>query len=80
MATTRIYIFKDIPGAGKGWRLGVDAISRKDASTYVRNVCRGGKYVMDAQTSGLIPCDCMATTEARQEQIRVNFERWMNES
>lgn len=75
-----ICIFKDIPGAGKGWRLGVDAISRKDAGNYVRNVCRGGKFVVSVQASGKLPCDCMATTAARQEQIRINFERFMNES
>lgn len=74
-----IYVYTNIPGAGKNWSLGVDAVSRPDAAQYIRNVCHGGKFVIATKAEGKIPCDCMATTEARQAQIHESFERWMNE-
>lgn len=75
-----IYIYTDIPGAGKGWSLGIDAISRSDARQYATNVCHGGKFVLAVKAEGKVPCDCMATTEARQIQIHERFEEWMNET
>lgn len=64
-----IYIYTDIPGAGKGWLLGVDATGKVDAQQYIQNVCRGGRFVSAVPAVGKLPCDCLATTSERQKEI-----------
>jgi hypothetical protein len=74
-----IYVFREIAGAGKNWSLGVDALSRKDATEYVRKVHHGGKFVGAFEARGKIPADCMAITSARQEQIRDNNRKFFED-
>lgn len=80
LAASVIYVYTNIPGAGKGWYLGIDALSRQDAAQYVRNVYHGGKFVIAVKAEGKLLCDCIATTSARQTQIHEHFERWLNET
>ena len=69
------FTYSNIPHAGKGWTLGVCAISRKDANEYMKNVHRGGKFIGEK-----IPALCGATTDAAQQRLRDELERWMNET
>lgn len=69
------FTYGNIPGAGKGWTLDVCAISRTDASWYIKNVHRGGKFIGEN-----IKAACGATTQDAQERLRNELERWMNET
>ena len=80
MATTRFFIYSNIPHSGKGWTLAVCAVGRRDADTYVRHVHRGGKFSHAVVNGGSVKADCGAVTSAAQEVIHENLERWLNES
>lgn len=71
----RHFQYTNIPGSGKGWTLDVCAIGRRDADSYVKIVCRGGKFVGEN-----VKAHCGAVTEAAQERLHEALERWMNET
>ena len=68
------FTYGNIPGAGKGWTLDVCAMSRHDANEYIKAVHRGGKFIGEN-----VKAMCGATTQAAQERLRDELERWLNE-
>ena len=69
------FTYKNIPGAGKGWMLDVCATSRKDAQQYINNVHHGGVFVGER-----VKANCGAVTQAAQDALRNELERWLNET
>jgi len=67
------YLYNNIPGAWTGWTLAVLATGRKEANEYLRNVHRGGKFLMKIE-SGTVKADCGAVTPAAQEILRAKNE------
>ncbi len=63
------YLFTDIPGSGKDWRLAVLATSKRDATQYVKHFNGGGRLYGEV-TSGKVDADCGAVTEAAELEIR----------
>ena len=57
-----VYLYTDIPGAGKNWTLAVYAISRKDADNYIKYYNKGGRFIRSI-SSGAIDAHCGAVTE-----------------
>jgi hypothetical protein len=73
----KFYFATDIPGAGKGWILGIAAISRQDARHYLDIQHQwSGRIIGEYDPAGYVPkCDCGAITEKAQEVIIRNNAR-----
>jgi hypothetical protein len=80
MSRTSFFLYSSIPGVWKGWTLAVCAVGRRDADTYVHNVHHGGKFVQSVTGGGTVKADCGATTEAAQQVLHDELERWLNEA
>lgn len=65
----KYYVYKDVPGAGKGWTLAVLAVNQHDADEYIKSQHKGAKrsHVCD---SGSVRADCGAVTSAAGEEIK----------
>jgi len=76
---TGMYMYSQIPGAGKGWTLAVCAVNRRDADAYIRTHHKGGKFVYAVTDGGHIKADCGATTARAREILEANIRKMYEE-
>lgn len=74
-STVKHFTYGNIPGSGKGWTLDVCAVSRSDANQYIKAVHRGGVFVGEN-----VKAMCGAVTQAAQERLHDDLERWLGEN
>jgi len=78
-ASIQVYLFDRIPGVWPKWTIAVWSTGLGDARQYVKAIYHGGHLVGKAEPGIEIKADCGTTTDAEQEAIHEEHERWLNQ-
>ena len=74
----RVFVFDQIASAHPSWILAVWAVNPIDARRKVSLAYGGGHLVYEARPGEKIQANCGMTTDAAQEEIHLEYERWLN--